>query len=494
MPGDHLVIVGGGLAGLSAGCYGRASGLRTTIVEHNLGLGGVCTAWSRGPYTVDGCIHWLTGGPFDRIYRELGILPDVSVHVLDRFATYRDVESGVTVELGKDIDGFARALAALSPRDEAELLRMVEGARALAVLGPPMDQPPELASFRESVGMLWGMREQLGTLIHFRKPAGTWLEENFTSPVVRRVLGRFAPAEAPALFLLMVLGYLEAGQLSRPDGGTRRFRDALIDRYERLGGETRLHETVDEILVERDRVTGVRLSDGTEIPADWVISTSSAPETVLRLLGGKYGASEVRRRLETWKLFDPIVLASYGVAAPLAHVPSTLVLDHVPRLRIGDRQNDVLRLRVYNDDPSLAPPGHTVIQAILETDYAHWARLGHRYTAEKDAVAETVLRHIETYVPEVKGNVRMTDVATPLTYFHMARSYRGAFEGWMPNGEAFFGHVKKTLPGLAAFYMAGQWVEPGGGVPPALLSGRQAVQILCAEAKREFSSPVAVFD
>ena len=62
-----LVIIGGGLAGLSAGCYARASGFDVTIVEHNLALGGVCTAWHRGPYLVDGCIHWLAGGPFLRL-------------------------------------------------------------------------------------------------------------------------------------------------------------------------------------------------------------------------------------------------------------------------------------------------------------------------------------------------------------------------------------------------------------------------------------------
>src|SRR4051812_10162635 len=73
----HVLIIGGGLSGLSTGCYARASGFRTTIVEHSLALGGVCTAWSRGPYTIDGCIQWLTGGAFDRIYDELAILPRV---------------------------------------------------------------------------------------------------------------------------------------------------------------------------------------------------------------------------------------------------------------------------------------------------------------------------------------------------------------------------------------------------------------------------------
>ena len=61
-----IVIIGGGLAGLSAGCYALKNDYQTTIVEHNAALGGVCTAWERPPYVIDGCIHWLTGGPYQR--------------------------------------------------------------------------------------------------------------------------------------------------------------------------------------------------------------------------------------------------------------------------------------------------------------------------------------------------------------------------------------------------------------------------------------------
>jgi phytoene dehydrogenase-like protein len=81
----------------------------------------------------------------------------------------------------------------------------------------------------------------------------------------------------------------------------------------------------------------------------------------------------------------------------------------------------------------------------------------------------------------------MTDLATPLTYWRNARSWRGAFEGWLPTTDNFMHHVPKTLPGLDGFYMAGQWVEPGGGVPTALMSGRQLAQILCDAAGRTFT-------
>ena len=73
---SSVIIIGGGIAGLSAGCYARMNGYDTTIFEmHNL-PGGLCTAWERRGYTIDGCIHWLVGSapgtPMNTIWQELG--------------------------------------------------------------------------------------------------------------------------------------------------------------------------------------------------------------------------------------------------------------------------------------------------------------------------------------------------------------------------------------------------------------------------------------
>jgi phytoene dehydrogenase-like protein len=491
MANDHVIIVGGGLAGLSAGCYARASGFRTTIIEHNLALGGVCQAWSRGPYTIDGCIHWLTGGSFDTLYRELGIFPKVSTHTIENFAHYHDVQSGVSVDVTRNLEAFRRALIALAPEDAAEIRRLLEGAESFARLDPGITHPPELATFRESLRRIWDVRGELGTLAHFRKDLTTYMRDHLKSPALHRLFTRLLPGEAPTLFLLMMLGYLGRGWLSRPDGGTARFRDALIDRYHALGGAEHLHATVDEVLVTGNRARGVRLADGSMLDADFVISTSSAPETVLRLLGGAYGEDEVQKRLETWKLFDPIALVSYGVSNPLSHVAPTQIIDGIAPIDVGGRSADYLYLRIFNDDPTLAPPGHTVVQATIATSYQFWAKTGTSYAKEKDLLAERVLRSLEQHLPAMKGAVTVVDVATPLTFWNMARSWRGAFEGWIPTADALFGHVSKTLPGLDRFYMAGQWVEPGGGVPMAIMSGRQVVQLLCANQSRSFGVPKA---
>jgi phytoene dehydrogenase-like protein len=347
-------------------------------------------------------------------------------------------------------------------------------------------------TMRDGLAQLWEMRHELGVVTHFRRPIGVWAREQLRSPKLRRLFTQLMPEESPTLFLLFTLGYLSRGWLSRPDGGTARFRDALVDAYHAAGGQEQLHATVDEILVKDGRAAGVRLADGTIVDADVVVSTASTPETQLRLLGGRYGSDELRKRLESWRMFDPIVLASYAVDAHLGGLPSTLILDALGPFDVGGKPREHLYVRVYNDDPSMAPKGQTVVQVMLATSYDWWAKRGTAYAAAKDAVADTIRVRLEELLPGLRGRTTTIDVATPLTYWNMARSWRGAYEGWVPNAESFGGRLKKTLPGVHGLYLAGQWVEPGGGVPTALMSGRQAVQLLCAHAERPFRTPAGV--
>src|SRR3990172_2537003 len=65
-----LLIVGGGVAGLAAGCYAAKSGHRTTILEMGRAPGGLCTSWYRKGYRFDASVAGLAGNhPSLPIYR-----------------------------------------------------------------------------------------------------------------------------------------------------------------------------------------------------------------------------------------------------------------------------------------------------------------------------------------------------------------------------------------------------------------------------------------
>ncbi|MFP4705622.1 MAG: FAD-dependent oxidoreductase, partial [Spirochaetaceae bacterium] len=58
---SRVVIIGAGIAGLSAGSFLARRGYHTELFEQHSLPGGVCSAWSRRGYTVDYCVHWLMG-------------------------------------------------------------------------------------------------------------------------------------------------------------------------------------------------------------------------------------------------------------------------------------------------------------------------------------------------------------------------------------------------------------------------------------------------
>ncbi len=116
-------------------------------------------------------------------------------------------------------------------------------------------------------------------------------------------------------------------------------------------------------------------------------------------------------------------------------------------------------------------------------DSRYWTELRQtnrpRYEAEKKRIADEVIAALNQRWPKFASQVEMTDVATPASLIRYTGNWRGSFEGWVLNAKNIFKPPKKTLPGLKNFYMAGQWVEPGGGLPVGLLSGRNVTQLIC---------------
>jgi len=71
-----------------------------------------------------------------------------------------------------------------------------------------------------------------------------------------------------------------------------------------------------------------------------------------------------------------------------------------------------------------------------------------------------------------------------MTWVRYTGNWRGSYEGWMFG--AYNGYIKKTLPGLENFYMAGQWVNPGGGMCTAVGSGSHTIQLICKQDNKKY--------
>ena len=169
-------------------------------------------------------------------------------------------------------------------------------------------------------------------------------------------------------------------------------------------------------------------------------------------------------------------------------IGDTVILLKDP-IMIGGKEQQYISLHIYNFDPTLAPAGKTILKVAFNADWIYWKKLrenDEQYTAEKEKVANIVVSFLDKRFPGLAAQVEMCDVATPTTFEHYTGNWDGSPVGWQVSSKTWSKLIKKTLPGLKNFYMAGQWVEPGGGVPTAAMSGRNVVQIICKEEKRRF--------
>jgi phytoene dehydrogenase-like protein len=496
MAAKTIAIIGAGLAGLSAGCYGRMNGYRTLLFEMHDKPGGLCTAWQRKGYTIDGCIHWLTSSaPGDSLYgvwEELGAVQGRRMYDHDVFWRFCGTD-GRTFSLYADPDRLERHMKELSPTDAMPVEQLCGWIRELTGLEMPMGKPRELMSAWDGLKLAARMGRHLKT---FKAVTSTTLGEfskRFSDPLLASGLRLSVGDETPLIGLVMTLAPMSRRAAGFPAGGSLEFARGIERRYLALGGEVRYGARVQQILEADGQATGVRLEDGSEIAADYVVSAGDLRSTLTSLLDGRRQDETHRVLLETGKLYPSCVQVSFGVRRVLHALDECLgeFFQLEQPLHVGGTDVDWMGIKSYGFDPSLAPEGCSVITSMVTADWDYWSGLRadpEAYAAEKERVAKACAEAIEGRYPGFSDSIEVIDVATPATFERYTGNWKGSFMTWRltRDFEKRFGYVRKTIPGLDNLYIASMWTVPPGGLPGAVLAGRQVVQLLCARDGKTF--------
>ena len=500
MSQKSILIIGAGIAGLAAGCYAQMNGYRSQIFETHTLPGGLCTAWERQGYTFDGCIHYLFGSaqgePFHQVWRELGAAQ--GWQMINHSELLRVTDSvGRTLVVHADPDRLEAHMKELSPRDEDLIEELADGVRQFL----PFDMSSLQARPRALMTPLdW--RDFGLQMMPFVLPLARWgmlsageFGRRFSDPFLRRAVSEmFAWPEIPLMAGLSLLASMQRQNAGFPAGGSLAFAQAIERRYLALGGQIHYSAQVEKILVEDDRAVGLRLYNDEIHRGDAVISAADGRATIYHLLDGRYTNRNIDRRYDESRLpLRPQLQVSLGVDRNLSAAPHwvTHLLDEP--LRIGGQAHSAIGVKHYCYDPSLSPSGKSCVIVALPSDYGYWQRIyGRRlYDTEQLQVCGQIIDFLETIYPGIGAQVEVKDVATPMSYERYTGNWQGSNCGWLLTKETMallVQGVEKTLPGLGNFYLAGQWVEPGGSVPAVAMSGRNAVQLLCAADGRTFGT------
>jgi phytoene dehydrogenase-like protein len=494
-----IIIIGAGVAGLSAGCYGQMNGYDTKIFEMHTLPGGVCTTWKRKGYKIDGCIHWLTGTKpgtdFYQIWEELGVLPKSTIIEHDEYARIEGKDGKVFI-VYSDIDRLEQHMKELAPEDEKLIEEFTNGIRKMMDFHIPWEKAADLFGPLDVIKLMRSMIPFSGIFRKWGNKTILDVAQRFKNPFMREAFPHIFnlenPPEFPILAVMKTFAWMNQKTIGYPIGGSLELARVIERRYLSLGGKMHYKSRVVKILVENNKAVGVRLADGNEHRSDIVVSACDGRTTIFGMLDGKYINKKIRGYYEMLGLFSPLIYVGLGVNDKFEEVPSTVTGINFPfekPITIGEKKRDHMSVQFYTFDPTLAPESKTFVRVHFPSDYDYWEKLRKdpkRYIAEKEQIAQKVIAQLDRRFPGFAAYVEMHDVATPITWVRYTGNWRGSFEGWIETTKTMRMRMSQMLPGLSNFYMAGQWVQPGGSLPAVAMSGRNATQIICAKDKKEF--------
>ncbi len=487
-----ITIIGGGVAGLSAGIYSAMNGFETEIVEMHSVAGGQCTAWERNGYWFDYCLHWLVGtskGAFHDVWKETNVIND-NTEIIDHkiHSKIFDKERNEFI-IYSNIDKWEHYLTEIAPEDEKAIKKMCNAMRKSALI-EPFALPPELRNPLDYIKIIPVMLPIFNLVRKYgRLTCKEYFDKlDFKSKKIKSSLDSlYGNRNFSALAFIFMLAWFNQKNAGYIKGGSYPMAQRMLEKYLNLGGKISYKKKVEKIVVENNSAKGVILSDGTKILSDYVISAADGFSTIFKMLEGKFVSKKVVYAYNNWELFTPIVQVSFGIKKIVKN-ESPIIINTSKDLNIGRTKLDYgYSIMNYSHDNTMAPEGKTSIVMRFASPWKIWENLeGDDYKNEKQQIKLDAISLLEMEFPGISEFIEVVDVATPKTDVRYTGVKDGAYEGFLPSKENMMKALDMTLPKLKNFYMAGQWLFPGGGLPPSAQTGKWVVQIICKKEKQTF--------
>lgn len=513
----RVVVVGGGVGGLATAALLARGGAQVTLLERHDQLGGRTGTWQVDGFRFDtGPSWWFMPEVFEHTFALLGrrLGDHVDLQRLD--PAYR-----LFPEPGSGVDPFdvvadplvnAATFDALEPGAGAAIRRYVADAgdayrTALDHFLYTTFERPDRALSRDVLRRS-GTLARLLTQTLAKRIAGT-----VQHPVLRQVLGYHAvflgssPYRVPALYSLM--SHLDLGEgVYYPRSGMYTLVEALAKAAYEEGVVVRTGADVVAIEVDdaprtrhhprrRGVARGVRLADGTLVPADVVVSGADRHHTETSLLTPAHADLPQ----DVWESRGPGISALLVMAGVRGELPE---LEHHSLFFTQDwpgnfeailgpgratpaaglRVPDVASLyvsRTSATDPTTAPPGHENLFVLVPfpADPAIGTRPG-----ELDAHADRALDQIASWagIPDLRSRVVVRRVVGPADFARDLSAWRGTALGMEHTlrQSAMFrpGVASRRVPNL--LHVGGGTV-PGVGLPMVLIGAELVAKRLLGE-------------
>jgi diapolycopene oxygenase len=454
----RAVVIGGGLAGLSAAVSLAARGHAVTVLEGQPGVGGKARAVPGGGVLVDVGPTILTDlAPLRRLFAAAGVNCEEAMPVERVDPAFLAVfPGGRRLTLHADPARLAAELDALGADARADWQRLLDVGAHAGRLAEHYYARGDVSGARGLAAFVLGGDVSLGDVLPFalRGSLESLLAATIRTPELRQLFAHFArfigldAPTAPAVTLLIPYLFATAG-VWHPRGGASTLAATLATLAAKHGAEIECTEPVSRLEMAAGRVTAVITGSGRRVPADVCVAAVDVRAT--------------QRWIPDRSLHRKVARLRPGLAARVAwwvlDAPPRLPHHHVFHFGAAPAAEPLYVATPGVTEPELAPAGGTVLYALEHGEPAPLLR---------DGFADELQSRLETAGQWPQGRILACGVAGGPSSCYGYRIGPGLFSGFRPS---------QRVRGLANLFLAGGSVFPGPGVSNVIRSGLRAAAL-----------------
>ena len=487
---NQVIVVGGGLGGLSTACTLAARGYAVVLCDKNSWTGGKAAVYEEGGFRFDMGPTILTiPAVLKRIFDEAGQPLESALDLVPLDPQWRSFfDDGTTLDLHADVEKMKAELEQFSPGSGAG-----EGYTRFMDLAKKLHKISDDFFFWKSIGGLRDMFDpkrsvtvsMLREVMRMRpghSVAGT-VRSYVPDSRAAQMLDHYTqyvgscPESSPAV--LCGIAHMQSNEgVWYPRGGTAAVPKALTKLALSLGVEIRTNTAIRQILVENGRASGVLTADGETIRGGAVVTNSDSVRTHKELLDGRPRQKFLGRRN-----YEP---ACSGVVLYLGLDRRYDQLLHHNFVFSADPHKEFDAIYRQGEpapdptcyvcapaatEPGVAPPGGESLYVLVHTPYL---RPHHKWSEMLPAYRDRIVEKLKQTagLEDIEQHIVVEHALTPQDIQDRYHVLDGAIYGLASHGR-FLGAFKPAnrSPDVEGLYLAGGSAHPGPGMPMVLMSG-----------------------
>lgn len=481
----HIIIIGAGPGGLTAGMLLAHRGYQVTLLEKNKTPGGRNARIQDGPYSHD------TGPTFlhqkftlDEVFAETGRRPEDYMDFVKLDPMTKLSWGDVSLETSCDREVMAANIEKSFPGEAKNFIRFMDDhATKLKAIFPCLLKPYHRLSSYLDPNLLKALPYVATT-----KSVMDVLSEYFDDDRLKlaftfqaKYLG-MSPWNCPALF--SILSYIEYEHgIYHVQGGLSKISESMAKIITEEGGEIRYEAEVEEILYQGKHAAQIRLTNGETLSCDQLIVNADYAHARSTIFGEKKQSAESLRKKKYSCSTFMLYLGLDKIYHEQPHHHVVFANDYHKNLAEIQSEKTVSRdmsFYVRNSsvtDPTVAPEGHSQLYVLVPTINT---RHGHSWEETKDEYQEIIIENIiqSTGMKDLRDHIVRKKVITP-TNWEQSNVFLGAtFNLAHTLSQMLHFRPQNKLKGFNNVYLVGGGTHPGSGLPTIYESARITTNLI----------------